>query len=238
MQTGTQLGRDRCGEYLFIATILLAILAIFLTPLATAVPSSVTVSPLTSNEATFTATGGSGYGYFAWAARSGGPYIWSTPNQSVSGSFTDAQTGAPMLTGKTYYVVACDDSGCSNEVAFSVPTATLINQTDFGSSDLVLIMRSGFNITKTLPIMMKPYSNNIGGAWGAALVWGMLFLFIFTSYWMRTGDITIPMMLALLFGASMVWGSQGWGMPPMFVDMGVGLMAASLAGMFFSWFTK
>lgn len=238
MQTGTQLGRDRCGEILFIITIFLAAVAVVLTPLATATPTTGAVSPLTSGEATFTATGGTGYAYFVWGAHSGGPYIWSTPNQSVSGSFSDIQSGSPMLTGKTYYVVACDDTGCGNEVAFSVPTANVINQTDFGTSDMITIMRSGFNLTRTMPIMVKPYANNIGGTWGAALIWGMLFMFIFTSYWMRTGDITIPMMLALLFGASMVWGSQGWGMPPMFVDIGVGLMAASLAGMFFSWFTK
>lgn len=209
---------------------------IFILPVV-AVPTTGVVTDLTPGQVTFHATGGSGEGWFQWGQQSGGHYIWSTLNQSVSGSFTDTQYGSPMLTGKTYYVIACDSTGCGSEVAFTVPAATPIAQTTYGS-DLRTVMKGGFNLSQTIPLMVKPYTNQIGGTYGAAIIWGMLFMFIFTGYWMRTGDITIPMMLALLFGASMIWGSAGWGMPPLFMDIGIGLCAASLAGMFFSWFTK
>jgi hypothetical protein len=215
------------------ATLFIAIL--LLIGVVCAVPTTQPVTDIGAGKVTFNANGGSGEGWFKWGSASGYNYFWTTPNQSVSGAFTDYQEGMPMISGKTYYVVACDSTGCGNQVSFVVPDATPLNQTKYGSG-ATTIMRSGLNLTKSLPLMVVPYTSQLG-FWTYAL----LFFFIFSGWWMRQGDITIPMIAALVFGFT-IWGAgavgSGMGIPPEVMNIGIGMIIASVAGLFFSLFSK
>lgn len=203
--------------------------------IVSAVPTTTAVTGITSGHVDFHATGGSGEAYFKWGSASGYNYFWTTPNQTVSGAFTDYQEGIPMLSGNTYYVVACDSTGCGNEVSFVVPSASPLNQTNYSVGAKVL-MRSGFNLTQSLPMLVTPYTTQLG-YW----TWALFFFFIFSGWWMRQGDITIPMLMSLVFGF-VIWGAgavgAGVGIPPEAMNIGIGLIIASLAGLFFSLFSK
>ena len=198
-----------------------------------AVPTTGAVTGLSNRQATFSATGGSGSGWFEWGIFSGGPYYWSTPNQTVSGAFTDTQYGPPMMTSTTYYVRACDSTGCGGDVSFSVPSATMVNITSFGTG-VITIWRSGFNVSQTLPVIIAPYQNTIG----APLTWGLLFFFIFAGLWLRPKDIFLPCVLAMVAGGAIWLGPNALGVPAEFADVGQGLMYAAVAGICVSWFTK
>jgi hypothetical protein len=203
---------------------------------AGAVPTTLAVTGITERQVTFNANNGAGTAHFEWGSATS--MMWSTPNQTVSGVFSDYQLGPPMLNGRTYYVRACDDTGCGGSVSFVTPAVIPINQTRYGRYTLN-IMRSGFNITETLQIIIKPYTQQFGGTTvGAPWIWGLFFLFVFTWYWIKQGDIMTTMILAMLFGA-LIWGTgSSLGIPPEVQDIGVGMFAAALAGVFMSWFSK
>ena len=208
-----------------------------------AAPTTNPVTDVNCRTATFNAAGGTGTGWFEWGGISG-TYIWTTPNQSVSGVFSDTQNGAPMLSGKTFYVRACDSTGCGGEVSFTTQAAEMIGQTRYGI-DVIDIQRSGFNITKTIPYMLKPYTFTfspwgIDAMYAGMAMWGVFFLFVFAGYWLRQKDMVIPTILALATASGMITsGLMGIsGAPPEFVSIGVGLLIAGIAGIFMSLVSK
>jgi hypothetical protein len=205
-----------------------------------AAPAMVSVWPCTCTTVTFNANGAAaGDAWFQWGQRTTGPYIWITPNQTIgAGTFSDYQYGPPMLTGNTYYVIPCDTTGCGAEAAFFVPNATKINQTYFGT-DLVKIMRGGFNITTTAGYIMKPFTAPYPSAVAAAVPYGLLFFFILSGMWLRGRDMLIPMMLVMVSGMGLMWGGTGLGVPPDFITyVGQPLMYIGVAGVIFSWFSR
>jgi hypothetical protein len=214
---------------------ILFIALLLLVGIVCAAPTTQAVTDITAGKVTFSATGGAGEGWFKWGTQNGYNYFWATPNQSVSGAFTDYQEGIPMLSGRTYHVVACDSTVCGNDVSFVVPPATTLAQTNY-SAGTIVIMRSGLNLTKSLPIMVTPLTSQLG-FW----TWALLFFFIFSGWWLRQGDITIPMMISIVFGFT-IWGAgaigAGMGIPPDVMNIGIGLIIASVAGLFFSLFSK
>jgi len=199
---------------------------------------------VTNRHVDFHASGSlGGTGWFEWGGVSGSSYIWRTPNQSTTGVFTDYWDGLPMLTSKTYYVRACDRTGCGGQVAWTVPAADAIQQTWFGV-DVLSIQRSGFNLTKTVPIILSPYTG-VFSPWGtsagmmSALVWAILFIFIFAGYTLRQKNTTIMAFLAMGLGSALITGGSAFfGLPPEFIGIGYGLLVASVAGMFMSWVSK
>ena len=200
-----------------------------------ALPTTQPATVINAGRVEFAAIGGSGEGWFQWGTSDGYNYFWATPNQTVSGAYSDYQEGMPMLAGDTYYVIACDSTGCGNQVSFVMPAATKLNQTNYGYG-AITIMRSGFNLTKSLPIMVSPYTAQLG-FW----TWALLFFFIFSGWWMQQGDITVPMLVSLVFGFT-IWGAgalgAGLGIPGEVMNIGIGLCIASVAGLFFSLFSK
>lgn len=189
----------------------------------------------TNSQAVFSATGGSGTGWFKWGARSGSYYKWLTPNQTYTSTFTATQFGSPMLTGHTYYVVACNGYGCGNEVSFTVPNASYPNASSYGTG-FTTMLRSGFNATQMLGVLAAPYTSTVPG--GAPVTWGMLFFFIFAGYWLRHRDITLPCILAMISGGAIWMGGSALGVPPEFAVIGQGIMYAAIAGIAVSWFSK
>jgi hypothetical protein len=229
---------------LIFVTVLIA--TILLVGISTAVPTMLPVTSVDQNQAAFSASGGSGYCWFSWGY--GTNLYWTTPNQTCSGSFNDVQIGSPLLTGQSYNVEACDDSGCSSPQSFAVPKVVPINATHFGS-DMTAIYRSGFNLSKIAESIVDPYRammvtpQNPNG--GTGVVWGIFFFIIFAGYWLRTKSIVLPSLLALLTGMviitnSLMVGVTGVGgvfVDPVFVSMGIPLIIIGFAGVFVSWFS-
>lgn len=217
---------------LFLAVILLI-------GLVSAAPAIVSIH-VSCTTADFIANGAAaGDAWFQWGQFSGGPYYWSTPNQTIgAGAYGDSQYGPPMLTGTTYYVRPCDITGCGAEVAFTIPGATRINQTSFGT-DVVQIMRRGFNVTQTAGYIMKPFAAPFPNAYAMAIPYGLIFFFILSGMWLRGRDMLIPMMLVMVSGAGLMWGGTGLGVPPDFITyIGQPLLYIGIAGTVFSWFTR
>lgn len=199
--------------------------------LVAAVPTTGSVSGIGAGTATFNQAGGASDCWFAWGTSTTNQ-IYRTWNDTAC-ALTYTVTGAPLLSCTTYYVKACDLTGCGSNKAFTTSAATVSNQSTFGDGFKTL-MKSGLNITQMVPIIVSPYS----GAMTASVVWGLLFLFIFTGMWIRQHDIVVPMLIAFVAGA-LVWsGTSALGVPPEWADLGMGLMYAAFAGVVFSWFTR
>jgi hypothetical protein len=224
-------------RYLLYLIAFLFVLSITVFP-AYGAATTTPVSDLTNSQVWFHGTADplGTIGWFAWGGFSGGPYYWSTPNQTVVGgaAFQDYQYGPPMLTCSTYYVVACDDTGCDpSEIRWTTPAPRMLNITHYGAG-VITIMRSGWNVTQTFDVIIHPYTSTVT----APVTWFLLFFFIFVGLWLRQKDTLLPMMLAMVSGA-VIWGSAALGvLPPVMMDIGQGLFIASLAGYAFSLFTK
>jgi hypothetical protein len=212
--------------------VIMAIVLISCVGICGAVPTTDAASGVTTREATFNSHGGATMCWFTWGGSSTGNLIYSTPNDS-SCSGTYLQLGSPLLTSFTYYVKACDVTGCGNAISFTTPPATISNRTYYGDG-VIAMARSGMNVTQIMSLILVPYTSTIT----APITWGMLFLFIFLGLWIKPKDITIPLILAFIAGGAIWSGTSALGIPPEFVDIGQGLMYAAVAGLVFSWFTK
>lgn len=214
---------------------LLVVLSLMVFP-ACSVPTTQPVTDITGSQVTFNgiADPAGTVGWFSWGGINGGPYYWTTPNKSVTGgaAYQDYQYGPPMLTCTTYYVVACDDTGCGNQVQWTTSAPRMVNMTSYGTG-VMTIMRSGWNVTQTFEVILKPYHDSMS----APLTFTLLFLFIFVGYWLRQRDVFVPFVLALVAGGA-IWATGGLGVLPMASDVGQGLIYAALAGIAFSWFTR
>src|SRR5512133_469375 len=82
--------------------------------LAAAVPTTDAVTGITNRQVTFNQHGGAGTCWFTWGS-SATNQIYHTVNSSTC-SATYTQFGAPLLTSYTYYVKACDSTGCGAAV--------------------------------------------------------------------------------------------------------------------------
>jgi hypothetical protein len=204
---------------------------------------SVSITNASPDYVYFQASGASTgtWGQFKWGAFHNGPYYWSTPNQTINGTtFTDFQYGPPMMTGATYYVVACDGTGCGSSATFTVPAAQLPPQTAFGLP-LLTLLHQGIDVGDLLNDIVAPYTQPLYSANGglsisASLIWGSLFFFIFVGLWLRPKDILIPCILAFIAGGFIM--TSAYGIPVQFMQVGQGLMYASVAGIVISWFIR
>lgn len=200
---------------------------------------AVTVGTSSNAEVVFEGTGCVGNCRFVWGA--GDNYYWTTPNQTgIGGAFTDTQLGAPMMTGQTYHVKACDDTGCSAPATWTVPAATMLNITNFGSG-VRTMWRSGFNITKVMNLILVPYVAPFSALVGVntelstGVIVGILFLFVFAGYWLRGQGFMLPAIMAIVSGA-MIWGAGGiaFQMPDEFKQLAFPLMVIGFAGVVIS----
>jgi hypothetical protein len=212
---------------------------------AASATSTMTSATATSEQAVFVGNCGEPPCMFKWGY--GTNLYWTTPNQTVTGSFSDNQWGSPMLTGTSYNVCACDNTSCSSPMSFDVPKSTNVNQTAFGSG-LLGIMRSGFNTTAIASVIMVPYYASLGNnAYAQSVVWGFFFFFVFVGYWLRGRSIMMPAILAIIVGvfivtdaASGIAGMSGVSLPvaDVFVAAGIPLLMIGFGGVFFSWWTS
>ena len=216
------------------------LMIISLASIASAVPTTLAVTGISAEQVTFSATGGNTVGWFVWGY--GNNYYWTTMNQTVSGAFSDIQVGAPMLTGTTYNVKACDVTGCGDAVPFIVPNATMLPITNYGLYAKT-IWKSGMNITQVANIILTPYAQIMSDPLGTvadanSIIWGIFFFVIFVGYWLRGNGIMLPSIMAIVSGGALFSGTLALGISPAFMNIGFPLLIVGLAGVFFSWFSK
>ena len=222
-------------KYAIIICVML-IVSIVLYPVA-AVTVTAPVTGITPNVVTFNRVGGAQPCWYSWGV--GTNYYWTTPNLTVCGS--DTQTSAPMLTGETYNVRACDKDGCAAAVSFTVNESLIPPRTNYGSG-VIALWRSGFNVTQTASSIMNPYVGSLSTIYAdasVAFIIGVLFFFIFAGYWLRTGSFLTPAILGLVAGGIIVGaGGVGFNMPSEFRQVAYVLMVIGFAGIFLSWATN
>ena len=218
---------------------LLICLAFCLTPTVSAITTE-PVTNISAGSAEFHGSGAVSPCFFSWGY---GPNLyWTTPNQSVSGDFSDTQFGSPMMSGTSYNVKACDSTGCGAVVSFAVPKSSPINSTYFGTG-IFTIMRSGFDVYTAASLVLTPYGTimddtNTGtfSPTAASFIWGIFFSFVFIGYWLRGKGIMLPAILAIMSGIVLV--ASPIQVDPIFLSMGFPLLAIGLAGVFVSWISN
>ena len=216
----------------FVAMVLLIVSLVISSVFAAPVTGACTL--VTNKGATFNAAGAGTVGWFEYGSVSGGPYSFATENETpVAGVFSEGVYGSMILTSSTYYVRACDETGCGVEVTFTTSAAVPVNKTYFGTG-LITVLKSGMNITKTFEAIATPYENTLGGP----ITYGLLFFFIFAGMWIRQKDVLIPCIAAMVCGAAIWLPGASLGVPPEFASIGQGLMYASMAGIALSWFKR
>jgi hypothetical protein len=219
---------------------LIPILLLLIVGVVSAVPNTLAVSDISNQQVTFNANGGAfpGLAWFEWGSHHDGYYYWSTINQTITAAaFSDTQYGTPLLTGQTYYVRACDETGCDlTDVSFAVPASDLPNRTSFGTG-VYTMYRSGLNVTKIFPMIVRPYAQS---SLSTPVVWMLLFTFIFIGLWVRPKDIFLPCILAFISSGIFIAAGTvgGLAIDQTFLDIGQGLMIAAIAGILVSWFIR
>lgn len=226
-------------------------IALLVCSVSAALPETQAVTESTNTRVVFNRNAGNTAPcWFVWG--SGSNYYWTTPNQTVCGS--DYQYGAPMLTGETYNVKACDATGCDlTPVSWTVPPAKMLEITNFGSG-VTTIMRSGFNVTQVTNIIISPYVDNLAyiasGVVSTSIaaevrnnaqgiIVGILFFFIYVGYWLRGQGIGLPAFMSVLsYGAMFGAQSVGAQVPQEFQSLGFILLVVGVAGLIYSWFSN
>lgn len=200
--------------------------------MVSAVPTTQPATLISSNNVTFTGNGMTSPNWFEYGMTSG--YLsWKTPNQTSVGTVSYTALGSPLIGGQIYYYTACDGTGCGAEETFTLAQVTPQPQTTFGYV-YENITQSGFDPAIIAYDAVQPYF------WVSpqAVVWGLLFFFIFAALWIRGRDVTIPAILGLITGFMVFNPTYGVMMPAEFIGMSQGIAYASLAGIVLSIFKK
>jgi hypothetical protein len=220
-------------EYGFVMKAILIFLAMLVMVAGvTAIPTTGAATNVTSNSVNLSASGITGTGWFEYGLTTG--YLsWKSPNTTVTGTMTRILYGSPLMGGQTFYYKVCDTTGCGNELSFSLAAVTPAPQTTFGYV-YQNVTETGFDPIAITNNAIQPY------IWVApiSVIWGLVFLFIFSALWLRGRDVTVPTILGLICGFVLFNPVYGMTLHPDFIGMSQGLAYASCAGIVFSIFKK
>ena len=213
---------------------------LFMIPLVGAIPSAPSASNITSNSVTLTATGCSGSSaWFSFGMATGQTYS-AFPNVTpVAGTATYWWHGFPLgLNGQTYYVVACDPTGCSAQTSFQTLTVTPAPTTTFG----VLaenLTESGFDPSILVYDAFWAFVPT-GVEGGQSIIMAIILFGLFVGIWLRTRGTLIAQIFGWLTGWIFISASAGllMGVPPEFQAAAQALAYACLAGTLLMWTFK
>jgi hypothetical protein len=212
---------------------MLLIIMLCLTTSACAVPTTEAASAIGNNNVTLHMSGGAAPMWFMWGQTSGS-LSWITPNATTDSAFI---YGSPLLGHTLFYFKACDTTGCGNELSFTTLALTPQPQTTFGAG-VDNITRSQFDIEVIARESIQGYF------WAVptfpVIVWGLLFFGIFLGLWIRERDLVVPVIIGLITGSFIMFGSTGLqlGIPAEFSQMAQGLTYAALAGVLLTWIKR
>jgi hypothetical protein len=217
---------------LCIAVLLIANAIIYFSGAAAlALPVTGTPALVSPNDVTIPVTGAVGETTILWGQNPTG-YVWNTPNGTpVAGNVDINITGAPILGGTKYYAVACDTTGCGNEVSFTTLPITPITVVPYGAG-YRNITATRWNLILIGATLFKAYTTVMP----ASLVWGLLFGGIVIGTWFRTKSVRLISIVMMIASPFIVLSNAGLmlGIPLAEQSLGQVLLAAGFAGMMLS----
>ena len=211
-------------------TLLLVLLTI-IPAVAFAIPSGTSVSLISNNNATFSASGFAGDNWFEYGMSPTTLNVW-TSNTTES---TWTEIGSPLTSGETYWVAGCDSTGCDpSPVSFTMLPATPLPYTTFGYL-ITNATRNKFNTIMFVTNMVLPYTwlfpaNAI--ALAISIITMLVLFALYYGYAVRTRGVAIVAVLAVLTSGYFMYASQGMhlGIPVEAQGIAQGLFYASIAG--------
>jgi hypothetical protein len=169
---------------------------------------------------------GAGIAYFEYGTAPGS-YVYRTPNQSVSGAFSYAISGWPLIGGQTYYFAAVDaeDGSTGTELSFTLSTVTTIPTSTFGNS-FTGFKANKMNITEGGKNLTEPYANVFGGgSFGLAVFVGLFYAIVMVGMLIFTEDVVIPTFIGFL-----VAGGIFTILPPEFQQVAYAVTVIAIGG--------
>ena len=198
-----------------------------------AVPTAGTPTSITSNNVTIPISGASGPVFIKYSEVSG-TYVWYSDNWSASyGQVT--VWGAPLLGGQTYYGVPCDNTGCGNQVSWTMAAITPVPTNNY-DAPLNAIITSHWNIALMPAALITAYTANIP----VTLVFAMIIGFITIGIWRNTKSVRLIGIIFIIVGPLLISNSSGlyMGMPTYMQSLGAVLFSAGVAGILLSFIHK
>lgn len=198
---------------------------------AGAVPTTGAVTAIGSGNATLSATMGVSDGYFLWGQNPGNEY-WRTPNLTVDGGGTFSYTikKAPLFGNTLFYVVACDSTGCGNEVSFTTLPVTPIPTLHIGGL-YQNMTENGYDLGMIGYNLILPYIWN--GNMPLTVIFMLLFSPVFIGVWLQSRTVMVALILGFITGSFILFNNNsglGISMPPEIVVLAQCICYVSFAG--------
>lgn len=208
---------------------------IFCMPFSSALPTTGAATLVGSNNATVTMTGAATTCWFEWGMLAGDSMTWKTPNNTpAAGVCTYTIRGSPITGSTVWYFRACDATGCGADGTFTTAAVTAIPTSTYGAT-FENLTDTNFDITLIGAATMAPYMWILPTY--HALIWGLVFMFLFVGIWLRGRDMGYIVIFALIIGV-ILFSSASYGIavgvPQEFADIGQGIVYAAVAGVILS----
>lgn len=222
--------------------LILAIAVMMIVPVA-ALPTTGAVTAVGTNNATFQATGVTGTaGWFIWGMYSGKEYLRTTNSTPSGGAISKVIWDFPIFGSTTYYVRACDSSGCGSEVSFTTGAITPLPTSTLGAP-LTNMTDTHFDVSympgNLAYPFLSPFQPDLVDL-GMALLMGLLLFAVFFGMWFRGKNVVIPSGVGLILSGLFMSADSGFnvGLPPEYLAIAQGIFCACLAGLIMSIFKK
>ena len=160
--------------------------------------------------------------------RKSGCYHYRTPNQTMSstGVFTEDVKGIWLIPNQTYHYracVACSPAQYGDELNFTLnPLEREIEDRNF-SDEYETIRGDELNMSKLAEAIPIVYTGLMGNVF-----FGILFGAIFIAYFIRQEDVTLPSLLGMVIGGSILFL-----LPPSWKHMAYIMLVISFAGIMY-----
>ena len=188
-------------------TIVIILICALLVVGVSAVPTTNAATMVGNNNITMNAGGAITYPlWFAWGL-STQHESWLTPNMTSGANYT--QTGSPLYSTTTYYIIACDATGCGNEVSTMTTSVTPLPVTTLGLA-INNVTQVGFNPLIMAQNAMLPY---LWLGMPLGVLFGWIFLVIFVAIWIRTRSVAVVSFVGMLSSGCLVSSSVGLKLP-------------------------
>ena len=217
--------------------ILIIIGILLLVGIISAQPTIGGIADITSNSVNVTINGvaGDGITWVLFGQASGGEW-WTSSNYTATAGTAKVQIwGAPLLGGTTYYIEACDNTGCSAESSFTSLPITPLPATNYGAAYKNLT-QSHFNLMLIAPVFFQGYFNITG----STVFFGLLFGVIVLGMWRRNRRVRLVSIVMIILSPMFMYASSGlmFGIALPIQQIGQSLLCAGLAGVLLSLIKK
>jgi len=213
-------------------TAVVILLLLLFIPSVSAIPTTGAAIAITSNSADIPIVGVTGSDcWVIWGMSPGVPLYVTNNETAVGGSATGHIVNSP-LTGETlFYAMACDTTGCGNEISFTTLPITPMPTTTFGRG-YTNISKSHWNVTIIAPELLGTYSSVIP----VVVFFGLFFGMVVLGMWRRNKTVRLVSIVFIIVSPLIMSSDVGlmFGVPLEMQSIGQALLAAGIAGMLLS----